>query len=42
MEEKEYYTEEEIMEDIVELEQAMSDLEKLAKLQEKIDELKKK
>lgn len=41
MEEKKYYTEEELMKEVDKLKEATADLEKLAKLQEKIDGLKK-
>lgn len=41
MEDKKYYREEELMKEVNKLKEATADLEKLAKLQEKIDELKK-
>jgi len=41
MEEKEYYTEEEMMKEVEKIKKATDDLEKLAKLQDKIDSLKK-
>lgn len=41
MEEKKFYTEEEINVDVERLKKATEDLEKLAELQKKVDELKK-
>lgn len=41
MEDKKYYEENELMEEVNKVKEATSDLEKLAKLQEKIDGLKK-
>ncbi len=41
MEEKKFYTEEEINVDVEKLKKATDDLEKLAELQKKVDELKK-
>lgn len=41
MEEKKFYTEEEIDVDVERLKKATEDLEKLAELQKKVEELKK-
>lgn len=41
MEDKKYYEEDELMDDVEKLKKARETLEKLAKLQDKVDELKK-
>jgi len=41
MEEKKYYDEDELMADVEKIKKATDDLERIAKLQDKIDELKK-
>ena len=41
MEDKKYYEEAELMQDVEKIKKATKELEKLAELQEKVDELKK-